>query len=259
MQRSKIVIRTAALLTFFLPLFLAASLAFARPSSASPDTSKGGDIHEAAEFQKVPCGAFLSLAVPQQWESSSVSFDAVQCAFKNPASGFPNVNVVVEPSSRADGLLANAQKIQRVVDSYRGIGLTDAALAAEIPFMVQGAEGAFAAELHHTGERAPMVAVVGVFYVGDRRFILTFLDVKDAFKVSKGDAFSVLRSVSLTERGLALGNTASSPPPLSEQRVLESSTPNQTHDSRLFTPISLGIGGALILLALASLLRQRRQ
>jgi len=259
MQRSKIVFRKAALLTLSLPLFVAASLVCAQPSKATRDLSKASDVHEAGVFHKVPCGAFLSLAVPQQWESSSVSFDAVQCAFKNPASGFPNVNVVVEPSSRADGLLANPQKIQRVIDSYRGIGLTDTALAAEIPFMVQGAEGAFAAELHHTGERAPMVAVVGVFYIGDRRFILTFLDVKDAFKVSKGDALSVLRSVSLTERGLALGSTRSSPPPLSEQRVLESSTPNQTHDSQLFTPISLGIGGALILLALAALLRQRRQ
>ena len=219
---------------------------------------------QVSELERVPCGEYLSFEVPQEWEPSHVSFAAVQCAFKNPTSGYPNVNIVVEPVSPGDAALSTQQKIQRVIESYKGIGLTDTTLVKEVPFTVIGLQdsggggAAFAALLHHTGERAPMAALVAVFYLGERRFILTLLDVREAFRLSEAEALSVIRSIRLSDAAHALGNAGRAAELPTTGAPVSPSLEGTTASGSL-TPIALGIGGAVILIALAALFRQRRQ
>jgi hypothetical protein len=191
------------------------------------------------------CGnSELSLAVPEEWELTETQFAAVQCAFRGPGSGYPNVNVIREPYSKSDSALPLNRRVGDIIQSYKSIGLTDATPKKQEIVLISGVE-VLEVTISYTSLERSMVAVVAIFPRENHLFTMTILDQQEAFRLSEPTARAIVRSVTFREL----------PPPLPP-----ASTPTALHaNSNVGVVFIIVAGFAVALFALLALVRLRNR
>ncbi len=168
------------------------------------------------------CGnSELSLTVPVEWELTDNQFAAVQCAFRGPGSGYPNVNVIREPLNQGLTGLPVDRRVADIIQSYKAIGLTDAIATKQEVLHIGGVE-VLEVTIDYTSLERLMKAVVAVFSREDRLFTMTILDHQRAFRLSESTARGIVRSISFREAPppLPATGTATAPPPASNGRAV---------------------------------------
>lgn len=167
-----------------------------------------------AEVSRVEmsCGrsAEIKIYLPSSFEQLALNYPSVICAFRNKGTGFPTLNVVLNPP-QPGSLRPSVGALQALVrNEYEKVGLTDADVS-EAHMEPLGTLETFHATVRYMNQGMPVEALVMIAILPDRTYTITLLDRADHPLFAKSELEEVLRGISI--RGATDAPESVPPPP----------------------------------------------
>ena len=118
----------------------------------------------------------LLLSVPENLERISPAPIGTLCAFRSKTGGFPTLNVILQPAPNDVRQPSLREREERLLESYKGVGLTDTVLTHS-RLEVRNGLPAFIAIARYTNRGAPMISEILTVDLPDRSYIATATNV----------------------------------------------------------------------------------
>jgi hypothetical protein len=125
----------------------------------------------------------LSLSYPVQFETLALKNQAVVLALKHAQSGYPTLNVVVQPGPYLAWASSEASQTQRILESYKLVGI-NMAKAIKAWKGKAGNQNAFFLDLEYTNGARKFVSTAAITSGLSKHFIITYIDQADTFEAN---------------------------------------------------------------------------
>lgn len=140
----------------------------------------------------------IRIPLAQSWERVSSNHPQALCVFRSKDVGFPTLTVVRTTPIATRDIATNAGKIEYLEKSYRAVGIPNAK-ANNVQSIDNGTLQGYSAVVSFTTQAGALKALVSVFELPDRSYIVTLLDRAEGFESSKGALYEVAEGVKIKD------------------------------------------------------------
>jgi hypothetical protein len=138
------------------------------------------------------------LPLPLTFDRAAIESAHVLCAFRSKITGFPTLTVVQTTPPPAAEMRSNASKMASLEESYRSVGLSNVR-ASLVEEQYSGGTPGYLAAVSFESETGSMEALVAIFELPDRSYIVTLQDHAESLRESKDSLLAILRGIALAE------------------------------------------------------------
>lgn len=152
------------------------------------------------EGQLTTCDEQETIRIPlaQSWERVSHNHPQALCVFRSKNVGFPSLTVVQTTPIDARQIATNAGKLEYLEKSYLAVGIANAK-ASNLRKIENGGLQGYSALVSFTTQAGALKALVSVFELPDRSYIVTLLDRAEGFEGSKEALYTIAEGVRIKE------------------------------------------------------------
>ncbi|RIL08514.1 MAG: hypothetical protein DCC75_08695 [Proteobacteria bacterium] len=142
----------------------------------------GSALAEDTADKQFNRGAF-SLDFPRDFEAvdTKAAVPGLILAVRHREMGFPTFNVIMQPGAFEFEESSYKREADRIVDSYRALGITDAALLSSELSSISGLQ-ALITRIRYTNQERLLIAQAAIISGQDRHYILTYIDTESNFE-----------------------------------------------------------------------------
>lgn len=126
----------------------------------------------------------FSLSYPDSFEEVEIAHPLVAFALRHPITGFPTLNIVVQPGSFDLRQKGPNSPENRILESYHLIGLTDVEFI-EGESKLENSFPYYVATLSYQDSNQNLKSSVALFSGQDQHFFITFIDDEKSFTTNR--------------------------------------------------------------------------
>jgi hypothetical protein len=148
------------------------------------------------EFVVCDKQGIVRIPLAPTWEKVTSSHPQALCVFRSKNVGFPTLTVVQATPIAAREIDSEAAKLAYLEKSYTAVGISGAK-ASNLRSINRAKVRGYSAEVSFTAQAGDLRALVSVFELPDRSYIVTLLDRAEAFESSKHALYTVAQGVAI--------------------------------------------------------------